>query len=104
MKRLQILIAAQPFFKGLPAQHLQVLAVSAMEVTYKAGESIFHRGYPANRFHLVERGQVVLEAHGEDPTRDPATIPTLGPSRELGCEWLFPPHYELFDARAVEPT
>ncbi len=41
---LYALIAQQPFFKGLPARHLQLLTESAMEMEFAAGQSILQEG------------------------------------------------------------
>jgi len=46
------LIAQQPFFKGLNAQQLQLLAASALEMKFETGATIFEEGSPANRFFL----------------------------------------------------
>ncbi len=47
------LLAQQPFFKGLTARQVQVLAESAMEIQFELGEAIFAEGSPANRFYLI---------------------------------------------------
>ena len=63
---LYALIAKQPFFKGLNAQQLQLLAVSAMEMKFETGATIFEEGSPANRFYLILTGRVELTAEMED--------------------------------------
>jgi CRP-like cAMP-binding protein len=97
-----VLIAAQPFFKGLRPEPLQVLADSAMRMEFAAGQIIFRQGDPANRFCLIESGKVAVELEALD--REPILIQTIGPGKELGCSWILPPYCEHFTARALEPT
>jgi|SRR5450756_1009133 len=97
------LIAAQPFFKGLNRQQLQLLAGSALEMKFAAGQKIFEAGSPANRFYLILEGKVMLESELAEPgTMLP--IQTLGPGDNLGWSWLFPPYLIHLGAHAVEPT
>ena len=99
---LLILIAQQPFFKGLSEHLVQLLADSAMEMQFKPGDWIYRQGDPANRFYLILEGKVLIESemkeHGMIPIR------TLGPGDDLGWAWLFPPHYMHFSACAIDPT
>lgn len=97
------LIAAQPFFKGMSAPHLQLLAESALEMNFETGQKIFEAGSPANRFYLILEGKVVLESElAEHGVMLP--IQTLGAGDNLGWSWLFPPYLIHFGAHAVEPT
>jgi CRP-like cAMP-binding protein len=97
------LIAAQPFFKGLNPQQLQLLAESALEMNFEAGQNIFEAGSPANRFYLILEGKVVLESElAEHDSMLPVQI--LGPGDNLGWSWLFPPYLIHLGAHAVEPT
>jgi CRP/FNR family cyclic AMP-dependent transcriptional regulator len=99
---LLALIKQQPFFKGLSAQQLQLLAGSALEMNFETGAILFEEGSPANRFFLILTGQVVLASEMED--RNVIPIQTLGPGDDLGWSWLFPPYSTHFSARALEPT
>lgn len=96
------LIAQQPFFNGLNPHQLQLLTDSAMQMDFKAGESIFQEGSPANRFYLILDGKVILESEQEG--RGLIPIQTLGAGEDLGCSWLFSPYYFQLSARALEPT
>jgi CRP-like cAMP-binding protein len=100
--RLLTLIAKQPFFNGLSAHHLQLLADSAMETQFKPGERIFRHGDPANRFYLILEGKVIIESEVKE--RGMIPIRTLGPGDDLGWAWLFSPYYMHFSARAINPT
>src|SRR5579859_7345768 len=66
---LRALIAQQSFFAGLTPDQFDVLAESALQLQYQAGEWIFEEGDPANRFFLILEGQVSLEAEAEDHSR-----------------------------------
>jgi CRP-like cAMP-binding protein len=101
-KSLAETLARHPFLAGLRPDHIRILSQNAMRVAYEPGESIFRETDPANRFYLIESGEVLLEAGS--PTASPAPIQTLGPGEVLGWSWLFPPYVWLFSARAIEPT
>ena len=73
-----------------------------MQSQFNAGELIFREGDPANRFYLIQRGQVALESSLKD--RPAVRIQTIGAGDVLGWSWLFPPYYWHFDARTLEPT
>jgi CRP/FNR family transcriptional regulator, cyclic AMP receptor protein len=100
--QLLTLIAQQPFFKGLSGPHLQLLADSAMEIEFKAGQWIFRKGDPANRFYLILEGKVLIESEVKE--RGMIPIRTLGRGDDLAWAWLFPPYYMHFSACATEPT
>ena len=96
------LIAQQPFFQGLSVHHLELLADSAMETQFKAGQWIFRQGDPANRFYLILEGKVSIDSEVRE--RGMIPIRTLGPGDDLGWAWLFPPYYMHFSAWAIDPT
>jgi len=95
-------IAEHPFWKGMTADHLKILADCAMYSRFEAGQMIFEEGDPANRFYLILEGNVVLESYVRE--RGTVLIETIGAGDVLGWSWLFPPYYWHFDARALEPT
>jgi CRP/FNR family cyclic AMP-dependent transcriptional regulator len=99
MQTNNIILAAQPFLKGLSQRHLEVLAGSAMPAEFKTGELIFSEGVPANRFYLLLSGKVALESPPEqcDDERKPVLIETIGAGNVLGWSWLFPPYFWHFD-------
>ncbi|MBM3837106.1 MAG: Crp/Fnr family transcriptional regulator [Verrucomicrobia bacterium] len=101
-KTLAAAIAGHPFLKGLSPDHLRVLADNAMRVQFEEGDFIFREGDPANRFYLIESGQIALESRtAEEPS---LVIQTIGLGEVLGWSWLFPPYYWHFDARAIQPA
>jgi CRP/FNR family cyclic AMP-dependent transcriptional regulator len=97
-----MLVAKQPFFKGLNAQQLQLLTDMAIEIKFQPGEVIFQEGSPANRFYVILEGKVVLESKLKPPGM--VAIQPLGPGDELGWSWLFRSSNLLLTARALEPT
>jgi CRP-like cAMP-binding protein len=99
---LQAEVANHPFCHGLSRQLLQTLADCAMRVHFEPGQMIFREGDIANRFYLIERGQIALEStHGDGRS---VPLQKIGAGDVLGWSWLFPPYYWHFDARALTPT
>ena len=92
-----------PFLRGFEPAQLQVLAANAMPVEIPAGEVIFREGDNANRFYLIQAGEVSLESQ-DNPEHKPMVIETIGAGDVLGWSWMFPPYYWHFDARATKPT
>ena len=85
-------VALHPFLVGMNRRQLALLTSCAMTVQFKKGQVIFREGDLADRFYLIESGNVTLES-------------TSGPDDPLlGWSWMFPPHTWTFTARAAEPT
>ena len=99
---LEANIAAHPFLVGVREEHIKLLAECAMKTQFAAGENIFKEGETANRFYLIEEGEVALESN---PTGGASTvIDTVQSGDLLGWSWLFPPYIWHFGARATKPT
>jgi CRP-like cAMP-binding protein len=90
------------FFDGMRPEHLAMLAEGATVGQFNAGEILFREGEPANKFYLIESGNILLEAH--EPAGDTALVQTLAAGEVLGWSWLFPPFVWHFQARAVAPS
>lgn len=99
---LRDLIARQPFLKGLKDDYLRLLTASAMRTQFDAGQLIFQKDDPANRFYLILGGSVVLQT--PDTNGAIHILQHLGPGDVLGWSWLYPPYYWHFDAIAEQPT
>jgi CRP/FNR family transcriptional regulator, cyclic AMP receptor protein len=85
-------VALHPFLVGMNRRQLALLTSCAMTVQFNKGQVIFREGDLADRFYLIENGNVTLES-------------TSGPGDALlGWSWMFPPHTWTFTARASEPT
>lgn len=95
-------VAAHPFLLGLSERHARLLADCAVRVAFEADQIIFRQGETANRFYLIERGEVVLEA--ATAGGDGIVIDTIGDGDLLGWSWLFPPYLWRFTARVTKPT
>jgi CRP/FNR family cyclic AMP-dependent transcriptional regulator len=96
------LLAAQPFLAGLSEEHLRRLSYAASRTVFHAGSRVFSEGSQADRFWLINRGQIDLDTYV--PGRGDVVVETLGPGAVLGWSWLFPPYRWHFGAYAVETT
>ena len=95
-------VAAHPFLLGMSEHHVRLLTDCAIRTHFAADQIIFREGEIANRFYLIEHGQVVLEA--DSPSDQQVVIETIGEGDLLGWSWLFSPYVWHFSARATEPT
>jgi hypothetical protein len=55
-------LGAQPFLRGLPARQVAELSGLCRHVVVPAGLALFEEGSTADRFWLIDAGQVALEA------------------------------------------
>lgn len=101
MLRSEFIMSPHPFFAGLCEYHLRILSECAHRAHFRRGEYIFREGELANRFYLVQHGQVAIESACGD---GPVVVQTLLDGDVLGWSWLFPPYQWHFDARAVTDT
>ncbi len=97
---LEPILAEHPFFAGLSAEDIQLLAGCASNVVFKADEMICREGDEANRFYLIRQGNVALEVYV--PERGQVVLQTIGAGEILGWSWLIPPYQWRFDMRALE--
>ncbi len=98
---LEKILSRHPFVAGLSAEHLRLLADCAMQTHFEAGQIVFREGDTANRFYLIEQGEVALESPEPGAL---AIIDVLKDGELLGWSWLFPPFTWQFTARATQPT
>ena len=96
------LLAGHPFFKGLDASLLKLIAPLATAERFEDGEYILREGQDADEFYLMQTGQVALEIY--TPGRGVLTVETIGMGDTLGWSWMIPPHQWRFDAKAVGLT
>jgi CRP/FNR family transcriptional regulator, cyclic AMP receptor protein len=92
-------LAGHPFFAGLPAESLDLVAGCASNVRFRAGEQLFREGDPADAFYVVRGGRVALEMR--TPTGS-AVLDTVESDEVVGWSWLVPPYRWSFDGRAVD--
>jgi CRP-like cAMP-binding protein len=97
---LDTLMQEHPFFEGLSAEALELLAGCASNERFPAGRTIVREGDSADKFFLIRHGTVAQEIRV--PGRDPLIIETLEEGDILGWSWIVPPYRWTFDARALE--
>jgi CRP/FNR family cyclic AMP-dependent transcriptional regulator len=98
-KELDEIIAHVPFFEGMPADEIALIAGCGRNVRFDPGETIFRQGDPADTFYVVRHGSVAVGNFV--PPRGELVIETLEAGELLGWSWLFPPYRSHFDARAL---
>jgi CRP/FNR family transcriptional regulator, cyclic AMP receptor protein len=96
------LLGAQPFLRGLPDEHLARLAVVCQHVSLPARHRLFEEGETADRFWLLDAGQVKLDAMV--PGHGRLIIETLGRGDIVGLSWMMPPYQWGFGAITTQPT
>jgi CRP/FNR family transcriptional regulator, cyclic AMP receptor protein len=95
-------LGAQPFLRGLPDHHLDTLAALCRHVAVPSGRRLFDEDEHADRFWLIDAGQVVIDTMV--PGRGRVAIETLGRGDVAGVLWLGPPPYVLrFGAVTTQP-
>ena len=94
-------IGAQPFLRGLPARQLAGLAGLSRHVVVPAGQPLFEEGSTADRFWLIDAGQVALDALV--PGLGPVVIERLGRGDVVGLSWMLPPYQWRFGAVTTQP-
>lgn len=102
MQSKELIIAAHPFWKGMPIEYLPLLTDSAELRNYGVGDLVFQERQSAQHLHLLHEGQVALETF--IPGRGVVTVQTVSSGEALGWSWLFPPHQWQFSARSVDAT
>ena len=102
MASIERLVAEQPFFEGIDAAHLRVIADCATEVSFEAGRYIFRVGDESAHFYTIAKGKVSVEIMV--PGEGAIPLQCVGPGEVLGWSWLVPPHTKQFDARVIEDT
>jgi CRP/FNR family cyclic AMP-dependent transcriptional regulator len=95
-------LGAQPFLRGMPPAQLGELAEICEHVTVPAGRRLFEEGATADRFWIIDAGQVTLDA--SVPGRGRIIIETLGRNDVIGLSWMLPPYQWRFGAVATQPT
>jgi CRP-like cAMP-binding protein len=95
-------LGAQPFLRGMPSAQLVVLAGLCQHVTIPSRERLFDEGSRADRFWIIDAGQVTLDA--SVPGQGRVIIETLGRGDVTGLSWMLPPYQWRFGAVATQPT
>ena len=103
MRTIEQYLPEHPFFAGLPASTIALLAGCAVNTHFAQGARLFSQGESADRFYVISSGRVALEVHTPGGTGD-AVIDTADEGDVVGWSWLVPPYRWAFDARAAVPT
>jgi len=99
---MEELLGSYPFFAGLSADAVRLMARCASNVHFPADDYIFTEGELANRFYVIRRGRVTLQIHS--PARGDLVIDSMDDGEVLGWSWLVSPYKYFCDARAVTPV
>ena len=95
-------LGAQPFLRGMPSAQLGVLAELCQHVRIPLRQRLFDEGAGADRFWIIDAGQVTLDA--SVPGQGRVIIETLGRGDVVGLSWMLPPYQWRFGALATQPT
>ena len=90
MKQQISVLGAQPFLRGMPAAQLAELAGLCQHVTIPSRQRLFEEDSRADRFWIIDAGQVTLDALVPGDGR--MIIETLGRGDVLGLSWMLPPY------------
>ena len=101
-RRLKGLLAGLPLFRDLNPFHIGLLAGLAMETRFETGQFIFKQVDPANRFYLIQEGEVSMQIESHDNQMIP--FRKIGPGEDLGWSWIFACSYFPATARVIKPT
>ncbi|HWN95316.1 MAG TPA: cyclic nucleotide-binding domain-containing protein [Methylomirabilota bacterium] len=96
------LTSKHPFLIDMDPRHVEILLHGATEQQFEPGEIIFREGEPANRFYLINWGEVALET--KCPDYGMVHVQTLHRGDVLGWSWLFAPFAWNFQARTIKDT
>jgi CRP/FNR family transcriptional regulator, cyclic AMP receptor protein len=95
-------LGAQPFLRGMPAAQLAELAGLCEHVMIPSRQRLFEEGSRADRFWIIDAGQVTLDAFVPGDGR--MIIETLGRGDVLGLSWMALPYQWRFGAVATQST
>ena len=95
-------LAGHQFTHGMPADYVATLSGAARHIKVPARHRLFDEGGTADRFWLIQAGQVALDMHV--PGRGLVVIETLGMGDVIGWSWLYPPYQWRLGAVAMRPT
>jgi CRP/FNR family cyclic AMP-dependent transcriptional regulator len=95
-------LTAHPFVRGMEDEHIARLSQVMRYIAVPARYRLFEEGGTADRFWLIEAGQVALDLHV--PGHRPVVIETLGRGAVIGWSWLFPPYQWQLGAVTMQPT
>lgn len=102
MQTMEEVLGSHPFFAGLNADAMRLIAGCASNVHFAEGEFLFEEGHEANQFWVIRRGRVAMQL--ESPGRGAIVTDTMDEGEVVGWSWLVPPYRFFADGRAVTPV
>jgi CRP/FNR family transcriptional regulator, cyclic AMP receptor protein len=95
------IVRTQPFLHGIAPANAARLAGLGHAVRLPARHRLFEEGHTADRFWLIEAGQVALDA--VVPGKGRMVIELLGRGDVVGLSWMLPPFRWGFGAITPQP-
>ncbi len=95
------IIGAQQFLRTMPAAYVERLAAVGTHISLPAGHRLFEEGGPADKFWLIDAGQVALDVLIPGDGR--VTIERLGRGDVVGLSWLQQPYQWRYGAITTQP-
>jgi len=102
MQTMEEVLGSHPFFAGLNAGAMRLIAGCASNVHFAEGEFLFQEGHEANQFWVIRRGRVAMQM--ESPGQGAIVTDTMDEGEVVGWSWLVPPYRFFADGRAVTPV
>jgi CRP/FNR family cyclic AMP-dependent transcriptional regulator len=102
MQTMEEVLGSHPFFAGLNAGAMRLIAGCASNVHFAEGEFLFEEGHEANQFWVIRRGRVAMQM--ESPGQGAIVTDTMDEGEVVGWSWLVPPYRFFADGRAVTPV
>ena len=102
MQTMEEVLGSQPFFAGLNAGAMRLIAGCASNVHFAEGEFLFEEGHEADQFWVIRRGRVAMQM--ESPGQGAIVTDTMDEGEVVGWSWLVPPYRFFADGRAVTPV
>ena len=102
MQTMEEVLSSHPFFAGLNAGAMRLIAGCASNVHFAEGEFLFEEGHEANQFWVIRRGRVAMQL--ESPGQGAIVTDTMDEGEVVGWSWLVPPYRFFADGRAVTPV
>ena len=100
MKDIKTLIQEHPFFAGLDAASVELIAALRIEHAFRSRRiSVSRRRSGEPILSVAER---IVRLETAVPGRAPVVLETIRAGEVIGWSWLFPPYLWQFDAQAVE--
>jgi CRP-like cAMP-binding protein len=99
---MEEVLGSHPFFAGLNADAMRLIAGCASNVHFAEGEFLFEEGHEANQFWVIRRGRVAMQL--ESPGQGAIVTDTMDEGEVVGWSWLVPPYRFFADGRAVTPV